>query len=113
MVLRDLSLQVSRFDEVPRVARVLDADANQVEAYWSLLDATDAQSEALAAATRKARTQADAFARPRGLHVVAERRVDPEKPKLPYATTHPTFGSEPRPSVYVERGVTVTYLLGK
>ena len=102
-MLRELSLRVTRFDDVPRVARVLARTPTKSKRTGRCSTPSDAQSETLAAATRKARTQADAFARSRGLRVVAERRVEPERPKVPYATTDPTFASEGRPKVYVER----------
>jgi TonB family protein len=113
-VLREMGLRVDRFDDVPRVAHAYETnDAGSIEAYWSLRDSSEAESEALALAIREARREVDAFARPRGLHVVAVRRVEPRRSTRPYyVESYPTRFPERPPYLNVERDVTVTYVLG-
>jgi TonB family protein len=119
-VLRQMGLRVNRFVDVPRVVDVYETnDAEFIEAYWSLRDSSEAEREALALAIREARTEVDAFARSRGLHVVAVLRVEPERPRRPYyAESSPNFAASDRtrfpegpPYVSVKRDVTVTYRL--
>jgi TonB family protein len=114
-VLREMGLRVDCLGDVPRVAHVYETnDAGSIEAYWSLRDSSEAESEALALAIREARREVDAFARPRGLHVVAVRRVEPKRPTRPYyAESYPTRFPDRPPYVNIERDVTVTYVLGR
>jgi hypothetical protein len=113
MVVRPLILHVERFDDIPRVLRILNDYEVSGVVYWSLRDPSAAQREALIDAVRYARTRADAFARARGLRVVGVRRVTPETARPPFAEFSPASAPVRPPNVNVERGVSVTYVLGR
>jgi TonB family protein len=112
-VLREIGLSVENLDDVRRAVKVLEPYGS-VEAWWSLRDPSGAQREALAVASRYARTNVEAFARKRGLRVVAVRKVRLDTSPSPYVMmTHPDLDSGRTPYVRVERDLTVTYLLGR